>query len=280
MIRLAVRCRPEQAEIVLAELAVLAPSGVEETAGDGFVEYAIYGAPGEIPDLGDIEVAAGDALVEVSSREIADDWAGRWQDFHKPVLVGERLWLRPPWGPAKDGALDVIVDPGQAFGTGAHPTTQLCLELLAERASEGEAGGPMTDLGTGSGVLAIAAAKLGWGPILGIDHEEAAVLAAAENAEANDVEIDLARVNLREERLPDLAPYVVANLTAPLLIPLAAELAEGIASGERTPPGTLICSGLLVTESDLVSEAFAEAGLREEERRGLGDWGALLLRVA
>lgn len=280
MIRLAVRCRPAQAEIVLAELAVLAPSGVEEANGPGYVEYAIYGAPGEIPDLGDIEAAAGEALVEVSSREVPDDWAGRWQDFHKPVLVGERLWLRPPWEPAREGALDVIVDPGQAFGTGAHPTTQLCLELLTERAEAGEAGGPLTDLGTGSGVLAIAAAKLGWGPILGIDHEVAALAAAADNAVANEVEIDLARVNLREEDLPPTAPFVVANLTAPLLGEVARALAAGVKARERETPRTLICSGLLEAEAEDVLAAMAPAGLREAERRVLGDWGALRLRAA
>lgn len=280
MIRLAVRCRPEQAEIVLATLAVLAPNGVEEARGPGYVEYGIYGAPGEIPDLGDIEAAAGDALVDVSSREIPDDWAGRWQEFHKPVMVGERLWLRPPWEPAKDGALDIVVDPGQAFGTGAHPTTQLCLELLTERAAAGEASGALTDLGTGSGVLAIAAAKLGWGPILGVDHEVAALAAAADNAVANEVEIELARVNLREEELPALAPFVVANLTAPLLIEVAGALAAGVRAGRREAPGTLICSGLLAAETEEVIGAMAAAGLREEVRRALGDWGALLLRAA
>lgn len=268
------RCRPEQAEVVLAELAVLSPSGLEETQGDGYVEYAIYGAAGELPDLGDIEVAAGDALVEVSSREIADDWAGHWKDFHKPVLVGEKLWLRPPWEQAREGALDVIVDPGQAFGTGAHPTTQLCLEFLTERAEAGEAQGPMTDLGTGSGVLAIGAVKLGWGPVLGVDHEEAALEAAAKNAVANDVEIELRRINLREQDLPPLAPYVVANLTSPLLAIVAQKLAE---ADPPMTPGVFICSGLLATEADDVSARFGALGLREADRRRLGDWASLRL---
>ena len=165
VIRLAVRCRPEQAELVLAELTVLAPNGVEEEHGPGYVEYAIYGGEGELPELGELEAAAGDGLVEVVSTEVPDDWADRWQDFHKPLLVGERLWLRPSWEEPREGAIDVVVDPGRAFGTGAHPTTRLCLELLLELAAAGEADGPLTDLGTGSGVLAIAAAKLGWGPV-------------------------------------------------------------------------------------------------------------------
>ncbi len=182
MIRLAVRCVPELAEQVLAELTVLAPNGVEEDSGPGYVEYAIYGGEGELPELGEVEVAAGDGLVEVVSTTVPDDWADRWQDFHKPLLVGGRLWLRPSWEEPREAAVDVVVDPGRAFGTGAHPTTRLCLELLLELEGAGEARGPLTDLGTGSGVLAIAAAKLGWAPVIGYDHEVAAIEAATENA--------------------------------------------------------------------------------------------------
>ncbi len=208
------RCPPEQADLVLAELTVLAPNGVEEERGPGYVEYAIYGGEGELPELGEIDAVVGAGTVEVSATEIPDDWADRWRDFHKPLLVGGRLWLRPSWEPRREGAVDVVVDPGQAFGTGAHPTTRLCLELLLELAAAGEAAGPLTDLGTGSGVLAIAAAKLGWGPVSAYDHEAPALEAAAANAEANGVELTLERINLRE-RLPDLAPTVVANMTAP-----------------------------------------------------------------
>ena len=202
MIRLAVRCTPEQAEVVLAELTVLAPNGVEEERGPGYVEYAIYGGEGELPELGEIEVAAGDGLVEVVATEVPDDWADRWQDFHKPLLVGGRLWLRPSWEEPHEGTVDVVVDPGRAFGTGAHPTTRLCLEFLLGLAEVGEASGPLTDLGTGSGVLAIAAAKLGWAPVCGYDHEGPAVEAATANAAANRVAADFEAINLRE-RLPD-----------------------------------------------------------------------------
>ena len=201
---------------MLAELTVLAPNGVEEEQGPGYVEYAIYGGEGELPELGEIEVAAGDGLVEVVATEVPDDWADRWQDFHKPLLVGNRLWLRPSWEEPRDGTIDVVVDPGRAFGTGAHPTTRLCLELLLELAEAGEAHGPLTDLGTGSGVLAIAAAKLGWDPVRGYDHEEPAIEAATGNAAANGVSIDFERRNLRES-LPALVPTVVANMTAPVL---------------------------------------------------------------
>ncbi len=290
MIRLAVRCKPEQAEIVLAELTVLAPNGVEEERGPDYVEYAIYGGEGELPELGEIEVAAGDGLVEVVATEVPDDWADRWQDFHKPLLVGDRLWLRPSWEEPREGTIDVVVDPGRAFGTGAHPTTRLCLELLLELAETGEAHRPLTDLGTGSGVLAIAAAKLGWGPVHGYDHEAPAIEAAAANAEANGVSIELERRNLREG-LPELAQTTVANMTAPVLRVVAEQLAGGgnregglrslpaVAPENPLPvPRTLVCSGLLPTELDEITAVFAPCGFAEADRRLDGDWAALLLR--
>lgn len=292
MIRLAVRCAPEAAELVLAELTVLAPNGVEEERGPGYVEYAIYGGEGELPELGEIEAVVGGRPVEVVATEILDDWADRWRDFHKPLLVGGRLWLRPSWEPPREGAVDLVVDPGRAFGTGAHPTTRLCLELLLEIEAEGGAGGELTDLGTGSGVLAIAAAKLGWGPVGGYDHEALSIEAAAANAAANGVEVHLERMNLRE-RLPELAPTVVANMTAPVLAAVAVQLGAngGRGRGQRSlpavapvgPPPTpavLICSGLLPTELDSTAAAFAPCGLAEAERRREGDWAALLLRSA
>src|SRR4051812_1250562 len=111
MIRLAVRVRREQAELVLAELLELAPSGVEERDDGEVVEYAIYGAPGELPALPDLRAAAGGALVDVSTSEIADDWHERWREFHQPVEIGGRVLVRPPWSPARPGLLDVVVDP-------------------------------------------------------------------------------------------------------------------------------------------------------------------------
>jgi ribosomal protein L11 methyltransferase len=290
MIRLAVRCAPEQAELVLAELTVLAPNGVEEEHGPGYVEYAIYGGEGELPELGELDAAVAGGTIEVSSTEIPDDWADRWRDFHKPLLVADRLWLRPSWEPSRQGTVDVVVDPGQAFGTGAHPTTRLCLEFLCELEAAGEAGGDLVDLGTGSGVLAIAAAKLGWSPIRAYDHEPAAIEAAAANAAANGVDLFLERMNLRE-RLPDLAPTVVANMTSPILRAVASQLdASGgsrgrlaghspLLSAESPPaPTTIVCSGILPSELDEVSTAFATTGLIEAERRQEGDWAALLLR--
>jgi ribosomal protein L11 methyltransferase len=269
VIRLAVRCPPEQADLVLAELTVLAPNGVEEERGADYVEYAIYGGEGELPELGELDAAVGEGTVEVHATEVPDDWADRWRDFHKPLLVGERLWLRPSWEVPREGTIDLVVDPGQAFGTGAHPTTRLCLNFLLELEAAGEASGPLTDLGTGSGVLAIAAAKLGWDPVSGYDHEAPALDAATANAQANGVDLNLQRQNLREQ-VPDLAPTVVANMTAPVLKAVADQL--------MSVPTTLVCSGLLPPELDDAAIAFAPLGLTEAERRIDGDWAALLLR--
>jgi ribosomal protein L11 methyltransferase len=291
LIRLAVRCTPEQAEVVLAELMVLAPNGVEEEQGPGYVEYAIYGGEGELPELGEIEAAAGEGLVEVISTEVPDDWADRWQDFHRPILVGDRLYLRPSWEEPREGTIDVVVDPGRAFGTGAHPTTRLCLELLLELAADGEAEGPLTDLGTGSGLLAIAAAKLGWNPVSGYDHEQPSIEAATTNAAANGVELTVHAMNLRRQ-LPELAPTVTANLTAPVLHDIAVQLAgasEERGRGRRSLPAvapeapspfpqTLVVSGLLPSELHEIAEALGGAGLVEADRRLDGDWAALLLR--
>src|SRR3954447_25372839 len=118
MIRLALRVRREDAELALAELIELAPAGVEEVdlPGEGMVEYAVYGAPGELPALPDLQAAAGRALVDVRSREGGDDWAERRRAFHQPVPVDHRLLVRAPWPAPADGALpEVVIDPGQAF---------------------------------------------------------------------------------------------------------------------------------------------------------------------
>ena len=268
MIRLAVRCRPELAERVLADLMQLAPGGVEEEAGVDWVEYAIYGASGELPALPDLEAAVGDGLVEVTSKEIPDDWADRWQDFHEPVLVGERILVRPSWTDPRSGAIDLIVDPGQAFGTGAHPTTRMCLELLLELADAGEAHGALADWGTGSGILALAAAKLGFVPVIACDQAPAALEAAAASARTNGVELELVRVNLRKVSPPS-APTVTANLTAPLLGEVAARIEDR--------PQRMVCSGMLVSEIEEVIEAYGARGLEERDRRSSGDWAALLL---
>ncbi|HEY2161906.1 MAG TPA: 50S ribosomal protein L11 methyltransferase [Solirubrobacteraceae bacterium] len=257
------------AELVLAELLELAPGGVEETdRGDGTIEFAVYGAPGELPSLPDLKAAAGGALVDVSTEEVADDWDRRWRQFHRPLVIDGRLTVRPPWEPAGETPIDLVIDPGQAFGTGAHATTRLCLEALLDAEHHQ---GQFVDLGCGSGVLAIAAAKLGFAPVLALDYDPAAIEATIENALRNGVDVEVRRFDVRTEQVP-LAPTVAANLLAPLLLAWA-ERAEVL-------PDRVIASGLLEHEGDRVAEAFAARGLRELERRAFAGWLALVLRSA
>jgi ribosomal protein L11 methyltransferase len=271
MIRLAIRVARADAEVALAELLELAPAGVEEVDRGDTIEYAVYGAAGELPTLPDLRAAAGSALVEVTTTEIADDWSERWREFHRPVTIGGRLHVRPPWAPppvADDGLEDIVIDPNQAFGTGAHHTTRLCLEALLEL----EPGGALVDLGCGSGVLAIAAARLGWAPVLGIDHEHEAVVAARENAIANGVQLEVRHGDLLHGGPAPAAPTVVANLLRPLLEHVARRGFEG------EPPRMLVASGLLREEADAIAAAFAAAhGLHERARRESGEWAALTL---
>jgi ribosomal protein L11 methyltransferase len=248
---------------VLAAVLELAPSGVEQVDGEGYVEYAMYGAPGELPVLpmGEAEIAG--VRVQVSGGEVAADWGERWKRFHEAVLVGGRLFVRPPWIEPRPGTLDLLIDPGQAFGTGAHPTTRLCLELLIEL----EPRGSLADLGCGSGVLAIAAAKLGFAPVVALDNERAALEATRANARANGAELNrVERLNLREQP-PPAAETIVANLTRPLLL--------GVAQLMEEPPDTLIASGLLEEEADEVAAAFEP--LRERRRLCSHGWSALQL---
>ena len=274
MIRLAVRVARTDAAAALAELLAFSPAGVEEVDGDDdTLEYVLYGVPGELPSLHALTACVGDALVAVSSTEIEDDWASRWRSFHKPIEIAGTLYVRPPWHPlaGERGLTDVVIDPGQAFGTGSHPTTRLCLGLLVDLFRSGEAHGSLLDLGCGSGVLAIAAAKLGFSPVSAVDHEAESVAATRENAAANGVMLECSRLDLRSDELP-FAPTMTANLLAPLLLDLAARL--------REPPARLIASGLLCDQAGEVAHAFAERhGMRERERRDDGEWSALLLEA-
>ncbi|MCA1682584.1 MAG: 50S ribosomal protein L11 methyltransferase [Actinobacteria bacterium] len=269
MIRLAVRVDRRRSELVLAELLELAPGGVEEVAvGTEIVEYAVYGAPGELPTVPALKAAAGGALVDVRTTEIADDWAERWRAFHRPLVLGDRLTVRPPWEPPGETALDVAIDPGQAFGTGAHATTRLCLELMLE-SSVGQ--GSFVDVGCGSGVLAILAAKLGFDPVIALDYDPAAVTATKENARRNGVTLTALRFDVRREQVPD-SELVVANVLAGPLVAWAAH--------QRRLPAQLILSGILTAEADRVAGAFVARGLTAVSRRELGEWSALALTGA
>jgi ribosomal protein L11 methyltransferase len=248
---------------VLAALLELAPGGVEQVDGEGFVEYALYGAAAELPSFPDGEAEVAGVRVGVRGEPVADDWAERWRRFHEPVLIGGRLFVRPPWAESRPDSLDLVVDPGRAFGTGAHPTTRLSLELLLELQPEGS----FADLGCGSGVLAIAAARLGCSPVTAVDNEAAALEATRANAAANGVELDrVERADLRSGP-PPFAVTVAANLMRPLLLRVAALMDER--------PRALILSGLQDEEADEVAAAFAP--LRERRRLSAQGWSAVLL---
>jgi ribosomal protein L11 methyltransferase len=233
--------------------------------GDGWVEFAVYGAPGELPSLPEGEAEVGGVRVLVRGEPVPDDWAERWKRFHVPVLIGGRLWVRPPWEQeaVRPGVHEIVIDPGQAFGTGTHPTTRLCLELMLDL----EPSGSFADLGCGSGVLAIAAAKLGFAPVRAYDSDRAAVAATLVNARENGVVLDaVERFDLRGGEVP-VADVVAANLMRPLLLALTAAM--------RERPRVAILSGLLEHEADEVAAAFAP--LVEQRRVTDRGWSALLL---
>ena len=235
--------RAEQARALMIELF---PAGFEEVDRDGAVELAAYTDPGGEERL--MRVFTG-----ASASDVETGWEERWREFHKPVRVG-RLWVGPPWEEPPGDALAVVVDPGRAFGTGAHPTTQLCLEALQalER-------GALLDVGCGSGVLSIAAALLGYEPVVGIDTDPAAVEATAANAEANGVEVDARLADGTASGLAD-ADVTVANISL-----------EGVAALRPRSP-------LLVTSGYLVSERPEIPGFRHAARRERDGWAADVYR--
>ena len=195
----------------LALLLHIFPEGVEELDG----AFAVYAD----------EPPIGFDVVEVE--DVRAGWEVEWRAFHHGVTVG-RLWVGPPWEEAPDGTIPVVVDPGRAFGTGAHPTTQLCLELLQEVEPTS-----LVDVGCGSGVLSIAAAKLGFAPVAALDLDEVALEVTAENAVANGVELEL----VTEPRAAELAVMNIA-LDVVEQILLALPVPRAITSGylERDTP--------------------------------------------
>jgi ribosomal protein L11 methyltransferase len=202
----------------------LFPDGFEEVdAADG-IEFVAYTDPGG-------EERVWRAFGAAIGVDVAPGWEERWRDFHQPVRVGE-IWIGPPWEDMPTDGIAVVIDPGRAFGTGAHPTTRLTLQLL-----EGLPRGSLLDVGCGSGVLSIAAAKLGFGPIVAIDADEQAIDAVRRNADANGVEIEARLGDALTVRLPS-ADICVANVTRALV--------EGVAP--RLQVTSLVASGYLVTE--------------------------------
>ncbi|HEU0336047.1 MAG TPA: 50S ribosomal protein L11 methyltransferase [Gaiellaceae bacterium] len=246
--RVSVRVPPELAEEARARLLELVPEGFEEIEVDGAVELAVYlGAAGELQ--------LRDALGrELESAPVPPGWEHRWRSFHRPVVAGG-VWIGPPWEPVPAGLPAVVIDPGLAFGTGAHPTTRLCVELLA-----GLEGGSLLDVGSGSGVLAIAARRLGFDPVAAVDVDPVAVEVTCANAAANGVDVDVRLADASTEALP-AADVVVANIALPA-VEDTLDRAE---------------AGLAVTSGYLVGERPESPGWRPRARRGLDGWAADLL---
>jgi ribosomal protein L11 methyltransferase len=249
IVRLGIRVRAERAEQALADLLPLLAGGAEERVVGGAVEYALYAPAGELPSRADIAALAGDALVDVVSEPADDGWERRWHEFLRPVRAGS-FTVRPPW---IDGdADDLVIDPGVFFGAGTHPTTRLCLELL-----EGlEPSGALCDWGAGTGVLAVAAARLGWDPVTAVEIEPGAPIAA--NATRNGVVVTVVTGDA-----PTSGRTVVANLPRPALLTLPRR------------PAVLVASGFLAREAD---EVVATLGMDEQRRLTEDEWAAVVLR--
>ncbi len=208
------------------------------------------------------------------TEEIADDaWASAWKEHFRPFRVGRRILLVPSWETPAPGPGDVVIrlDPGMAFGSGLHASTQLCLALLEERLRPGDR---VADVGTGSGILGIAAALLGAGRIVAIDEDPIAVRVATANVASNGV-ADRVWVTAGDllEPVADPVDLVLANLTAGVL-----EAMAGAVPSRLRPGGLIVASGIIDAGLADVSAAFARAGLFVDETRALEEWRALVAR--
>ncbi len=238
----------ERAEEARAELLEFAAHGFEERDIPDGLELAVYGGR-------EIEGALRASFEEISSEKVEPGWEENWRAFHRPVEIG-RLWVGPPWEEPRAGLLPVVIDPGRAFGTGAHPTTRLCLELLQEIEPAS-----LLDLGCGSGVLAIAAARLGFAPVTAIDNDPEAIAASFTNAAVNGIALDARLADVLAATLPP-AKVVVCNIGLKELEELAPEL--------RCE--TLVASGYLATD-DLRLPGYRISSGQEQ-----GEWAAVVAR--
>jgi ribosomal protein L11 methyltransferase len=247
------------------------PGWVDESAGEGF-DYLLYlpQEPGWQERLAVLQRTCSDLGAQLTTHgQVRDeDWAENWKRFYHPLQVGKHLVVCPSWETyaATPDQKVVILDPGSAFGTGYHWSTRLCLEFLEEV----EPCGPVLDLGTGSGILAIAAHKLGFGGITALDNDPVAVKVAAENVQVNG--IDSIAVGLADSAPAGPFALITANLIASLLVEMAASLAGCLARG-----GKLICGGIIRERRDEVVDAFRAQGLELLSFKEQEDWVSLLL---
>jgi ribosomal protein L11 methyltransferase len=226
----------------------LFPEGFEELDHPDGLELVAY-----TDDAGEERLWA--AFGEVTAEELPADWEKRWREFHRPVRIG-RLWIGPPWETPPPDAEAVVVDPGRAFGTGGHATTRLCLRLLA-----GLERGSLLDVGSGSGVLAIAASRLGFGPVVAVDRDSSAIDATRRNAAVNGAAVEARLADALEDGLPR-ADVAVANISL--------EAVEQIVP--RLDAATVVTSGYLERGAPRTE------GLRHEQRLTEGGWAADLFR--
>ncbi|HEU0303180.1 MAG TPA: 50S ribosomal protein L11 methyltransferase [Gaiellaceae bacterium] len=228
----------------------LFPGGFEERDADGRVELVAYAG-------GDDEARMRSAFDDVSAQDVAEGWEDRWREFHRGVRVGE-LWVGPPWLEAPARAIPVVIEPGRAFGTGAHPTTRLCLEALARMPH-----GSLLDVGCGSGVLAVAGCKLGFAPVFALDDDSAAVAATKANAAVNGVDVDAFEADALTDALP-AADTTVANITLEAI----RELSPRVTSRD------------VVTSGYLATDELALEGWSRLDRAELEGWAADVWRRA
>ncbi len=205
---------------------------------------------------------------EVAVRRVADeDWLVSWKAQFEPLRVGP-FFVRPSWSEARDEGLALVLDPGMAFGTGLHPTTRQCLEALGEM---DVAGRSVLDVGTGSGILAIAAAKRGARTVAAVDTDPLAVKAAGENALRNGVVADVREGSA--DAVLGRFDVVLANLVADVLVAIAPQLRARLADG-----GTLVCAGIVAEKEARVAAALEAEGLRVAGRDQRDDWVRLTAR--
>ena len=210
---------------------------------------------------------------QIEVGEIPDeDWKLSYRRHFKTEKIGRRVIVHPPWEPMPTEGIVLTLDPGMAFGTGKHETTRACLEYIDELSDKIAAGSTFLDMGCGSGILSIAAAKLGYEAVRGFDVDPEAVDASRENAALNGVDVEYFRYGLGAKVKRDLgaADLVVANILGPLLIRFVDEIVPCV-------KGHLIISGILSTFYSEVLAIYEARGLKEVSRKTIGEWTTGLL---